>query len=420
MKKFLCIILSFLFSILTGCTDDFEKTKSDTQQIDEGDITIVINDYNAAYMQSFDYELLSELTGITFITTDYTDDKASLKLLAGDSDVDIYFFGAGMLTNMLNQGIYVPFESDIISDFNAKCFDFIDEFTRIDGQAVLMPIGCTPEAILISESAIEETGVTAEDIKYLDGYLNFARSYEGERIAYTNTQSLFYNLGFQYDEYFCDFDNGKADYMTQEYMYMYEQLWKGFIRGFSDGKVGATTGFEHNYTGDYSNNSEMSLCTYGAYSDYENFTDKRLNSNSNAYLTSGSEDFFEKWRAFPIPRISDKVTKNMVGGIFAVINPSSKNKEAAVKVLEAIAENFYKLSGQTMTFLFEDKSMYPERYRVSSNIFNDFYNIMKNSELYKYILYSPRPDIDEYQNGRATLEEAVEMYQREVEMWLNE
>src|SRR5699024_5189165 len=144
-----------------------------------------------------------------------------------------------------------------------------------------------------------------QDIEYLDDFLEFVRNYDGDRIAYTNSSLLFDYLEYQYEAYYCDYDNKEANFETPLYMHIYEEIWGGW-QDPKDG-VGATIGFEHNLTGDYSNNSEKALCTFGSYSSAENFTDKRLNTDPNVYMTSGSTDFFEKWRAFPIPKISEDV-----------------------------------------------------------------------------------------------------------------
>ena len=139
-------------------------------------------------------------------------------------------------------------------------------------------------------------------------------------------------------------------------------------------------------------------------------------------MTSGSTDFFEKWRAFPIPKISEDVISGIGGGTYALINPYSENKEAALKVLELLASDYFKYTGNTLSgFMYEDKSMYPESYHPDSEIFNDFLNIIDDNTTMAYYTFSvQRLDIDDYQAGKLTLEEAVAEYQRQVDIWLNE
>ena len=105
-----------------------------------------------------------------------------------------------------------------------------------------------------------------------------------------------------------------------------------------------------------------------------------------------------------------------------LINPYSKNKEAALKVLELLASDYFKYTGTSFSgFVYEDKDMYPERYHPDSEIFNDFLNIINSNNKIAYYTFSvQRLDIDDYQAGKLTLEEAVAEYQRQVDIWLNE
>lgn len=71
--------------------------------------------------------------------------------------------------------------------------------------------------------------------------------------------------------------------------------------------------------------------------------------------------------------------------------------------------------------LFKDKAMYEKVYDISSLTFNDLYNIMSDGMTLKTPFpYGIQEYIDDYQNGRLTLDEAVAVQQREAEMWLNE
>ena len=126
-----------------------------------------------------------------------------------------------------------------------------------------------------------------------------------------------------------------------------------------------------------------------------------------------------EWCVMPIPRISEKVDANYVNPTYAIINPFSKHKDEALKFLEYISSDYFNTQS-SYSFIVEDKSVYPERYMTDSDIFSDVHSIYENGFLQTHFLSSTRNDIDEYQNGRITLDEAIAMYQREVEIWLNE
>ncbi len=428
IKRLLCLALVPMIVLMSSCSGGKENqavTQSTEAEVDYSGVVLTVQDTVAGNdfvtgLGMLDYQAITQETGIRFRSKSYLPDETKLKMLAGDDDIDIYFVSAGMLHSVIDCGFYTPIESEIIDNYISSCREFLQEFASVDGETAFVPVSSGASAILIPKSAIEETGVTAQDIEYLDDFLEFVRNYDGDRIAYTNSSSLFSNLEGQYKSVYCDFENKEANFETPLYMHIYEEIWGGW-QDPKDG-VGATIGFEHNLTGDYSNNSEKALCTYGSYIDAENFTDKRLNTDPNVYMTSGSTDFFEKWRAFPIPKISKEVTSNSAGATYALINPYSDNKEAALKVLEIIASDYYEYIGDAcrFSFIYDDKSMYPDYFHPSSEIFNDIFNILENVEFGYYTFSVQRLDIDDYQAGKLTLEEAVAEYQRQVDIWLNE
>ncbi len=414
IKKLFCILLAMLLALLSGCTGSNEEVSIDTKS-DEVGGAIVIN--NIGYMDNFNYHALSKKTGIKISTTDYMTDELLIKILAEDSDVDIYLIRSTDILQLSEKGIYYPLESKIISDFNDSCFDYISEYCSVDGETVYMPVNASSYAILMPKAAIEETGMEYSDIEYLDGYLEFARSYEGDRIAFTNGALLFFELESQYQHYYCDFANKQIDYMTPEYLELYEKMLSGYLRYAQE--PGAPEGFTHTLSG-ISSNSNLALMSYGLYSNYASFNEKN-DGTDDVVDATGPSSFFDKWRAFPVPKVSSKVTSTDVSATYAMINPYSDNKEAALKVLEEIATNYYDYAASyRFSFMFKDIAAYPEHYHPDSEIFNDFFNIVSNGFIFPYQVITSHPDIEEYQNGRATLEEAVAMYQREVEMWLNE
>ena len=420
IKRLLCLALVPMIALMVSCSGDSGTghqssfADSDSHPVQE----VVINSNFLPGITEFEFEAISQATGIKISTTNYLIDEFFIKILAGDSDVDIYFVRPTEIRLLCEQGIYYPFESEIISDFNDRCFDYLKDCCDVEGQTVYMPISNSVTAVLMPKVAIEETGMEYSDIEYLDGYLEFARNYSGSRTAFTNGSTLFSLLENQYEHFVCDFENNEFDYITPEYLNLYESLLGGYLRYAQE--PGAPAGFTHSLAQNGACHSDNVLMTIGSYDSYQDYNDSSYgNGTYNAY---GKSVFFEKWRAFPLPKISDKVSGNPTSNLFAMINPYSENKEAAVKVLEEIASNYYVYGDYytSYSFLFEDKSDYPEKYHPESEIFSDFYDIVKNGYINKYVIFTSHPDIEEYQNGRATLEEAVAMYQREVEMWLNE
>lgn len=380
---------------------------------------LIINDpYKYEWSENgvFNYNTLSSRSGIKCKPRNNQDDNVLLKIMAGDTDVDIYILGYSTVQKLIEKGIYTPIDSDVIREFNDGCFDYINGYTYTDsGELVLMPIFANFPVIVYPQAAADELGFTKDDLKYYDNFIEVVRSnYGGQRIAFTTGSILFNEMEFQYDNYYCDFANKQADYMTDEYKKLYSTLegWQRYGDPFS-GEVSTVPPYFLNKV----INAEL-------------LTDQNNVLLFNTYLSNAYDDIVgymserndvSGWRATPIPRISEKVTGNRAMVTFAFVNPYSERKDEAVKVLEAVADNYFKcLSGSQYSLIRKDLTEYPDSYYPDSELFNDFYEIAKNGAVYQTGLGGTHNDIEEYQNGRATLDEAIAMYQREVEIWLNE
>lgn len=380
---------------------------------------LIINDpYKYEWSENgvFNYNTLSSQSGIKCKPRNNQDDNVLLKIMAGDTDVDIYILGYSTVQKLIEKGIYTPIDSDVIREFNDGCFDYINGYTYTDsGELVLMPIFANFPAIVYPQAAADELGFTKDDLKYYDNFIEVVKdNYGGQRIAFTTGSILFNEMEFQYDNYYCDFANKQADYMTNEYKKLYSTLegWQRYGDPFS-GEVSTVPPYFLNKV----INAEL-------------LTDQNNVLLFNTYLSNAYDDIIgymserndvSGWRATPIPRISEKVTGNRAMVTFAFVNPYSERKDEAVKVLEAVANNYFKcLSGSQYSLIRKDLTEYPDSYYPDSELFNDFYEIAKNGDIYQTGLGGTHNDIEEYQNGRATLDEAIAMYQREVEIWLNE
>lgn len=362
----------------------------------------------------------SMLSGLNCEYINHGVDDIYLKVMAGDSDVDIYFIGISEAKKLIDKGACVPIESDIIKAFNDSCFDYIRDSTfDSEGNTVLMPIYSQSGGIIYPKSAAEELGFTPDDIKYFNDFISLVREYDGSRKSYCYGISLFHELNSQYQNFYCDFENGVANYDTEVYKELYHFL-DGWVNYSSNPVV---PGFASN--ADLSPNPWLTLLNsdkilFNLRSDYEMY------ANGMPDATYGPKPDFtfdiNDWRAVHEPYLSEKVDKILGGAVCAYINPHSSKKAEAVRALEYIAEHYYDALDRLFEYPFIKKDIndYPERYHTESDLFNDFYNIAANSCVGISGPMSAREDIDEYQNGRLTIDEAIEMYEREVNIWLNE
>lgn len=346
-----------------------------------------------------------------------------VKLLAGDSDVDIYFVTMSTIKPLVDQGIYVPINSDIVAEFNAGCFDYINEAAKDkNGQIVAMPIFDYATFVTYPVQAAEELGFTREDITYYDDFQALVDS-TSERKAYLSaTMTLYYSLENQYDYYYNDFANKKANYDTELFRHIYSHLdgWQRKAELAYPIPRGYSVSWE---LGPLSNirqfNREKTLFNVAV--EYEDILYAMVDS---PLVNPGSFKFdVNDWRAIHMPWITEEVDKNVISVWFAIINPYSEHYDEAVKLLEQVAENYFDSLQRPygeFPIIRKDISEYPERYHTETQVFKDVYEIVENGCIKTYSMPYVMNDINEFQAGRLTMDEAIDERQRQIDIWLNE
>lgn len=136
----------------------------------------------------------------------------------------------------------------------------------------------------------------------------------------------------------------------------------------------------------------------------------------------GVQSNIEKWRALPLPRLTDAVKTNVSSGVCAVVNPYSKNKELAIAYLEAVAEDSL-AALKRPCMLLEDTDAYEGYYDMSIPAYQDIYELYQNGSTYQ-IHFPHRERMEnvvlEYQHGNLTLDEAIAEIQRKAEFMAGE
>lgn len=371
-----------------------------------------------------DFSKLSSLA--PDVKVDYrtlSDEEITLKLLAGDSDADVYFISPTTAKYLMDKGIYTPIESEIVDNFNNSCFDYIAEFCRTeDGKNVFMPISNYVYGMVYPIEAQTEVGFEREDVLYYDDFMELARNHGTDRHVFQYGEAIHNSLHMQYGKYYCDFENGVFDFTTDVYKGFFAELWT-----YTDYENQQHSVFTHpNYIDDerYPRKTDVlgKTIPFGTIHYYPQTT--LFSTGFFTYHeyadTVNCPTFAQEWRAVPMPRISDRVTGNYVYVEFAFINPYSDRKDAAIAALEAIAQNHMKIrSGQTTyTFLLKDKSAYSNDYLPESQVFNDFYDIAADGFIFEY--HCGYPERSNYAKGLVSLEDELNDYQRQVNIWLNE
>ena len=372
--------------------------------------------------QTFDYDKLSELSGITAEQTEnnYLWDEMALKLMAGDSDVDIFCIDSYMIKAIAQKGAYVPLNSSKkIIDHLDSCFDYVkDSAVNADGDIMFMPLVSGTKILFCSETNMQKFDFESDDLAYFDDFYETMQTlYEKkqDKKMYGFAYSLFLEMQAQYDLLYNDFDEKFVNYDTDTYKYLYELMLSGWRKNTPDSSF--------KYLDNQSAEKYPGLFTY----EYPCYNPEivlfkisglyRLDNLSNAPGKTGHE--LDGWCLLPMPRLNEKIDKNTISVKYALVNPNSNNIDMSISLLETVASNpkecLFKWS-----MLKKDKSYYSDIFDINSKQFEQLYNIFDNGRIVTNNIESSRTDIDEYQSGRVTLDEAIAMYQREVEMWLNE
>ena len=356
----------------------------------------------------FDYTKLSQLSGMNIEVHGFTDENRTLKILAEDSDIDIYFFFHDDAKYILDNNLVAPIDSDIIDEFNSKTFEALQKVcVDENGNTVMMPLEYSILSLFVPKQAVEELGLTAQNIEYWEDFYNYLTNYNGPRKSYGNGFNLFHLIEMQYHYYNCDLENGEFDYDNEDFRRLYETLLGNWV---FDG-----SGYDPPYFLNIHLNN---------YDPDENLFDLNvISSYLSLFDSENNEMRSQEFVTFPVPKYDENVEKNLVTmAAFAYINPYSENKEAAVKLLETIAENYFSIiSRNCMYFIFSDTSMYPETIDTESQLFKDFIAMSDNSEMLFYDFNDVVSEIDhEYAYKELTLDEAIEERTRVVDIKLNE
>lgn len=364
-----------------------------------------------------DIDALARYTDAELSYTDLSEDEITLKILAGDSDIDIYFISAPLSGKLLEKNVYAPIESEVVKSFNESCFDYIsDACIAENGDIALMPVSNYVLGIVYPTASLEEAGIKREELLYYDSFMDSIRNKKSSKHVFQFGNVIYNSLLMQYAQYYCDFENGEFDFTSDIFAKFFTEL----CTYYPDYDSWEPYGFIHPRKYDPKANPELA-----GKEETANFSsDLTLMSISNfnyyEYAIHCS-DFFDGWRAISMPRLSEDVSANYVETEFAIINPYSTNKEAAVKVLEAIARNYMSVRGgqAKYSFLLKDKAAYSGDYHPNSQVFGDFYDIASDGFIFTHKIDSAAI-CDDFSRGLLSEKEALEELQRQVNIDLNE
>ena len=345
-----------------------------------------------------------------------------MKLLAGDSDIDIYVLTPDFyIPSVINNGQYVPFnDSGILSSHVNNCFDYIkDYFTTENGDIWAAPLTINTDVTWYVPENMEKFNLTYDDVKTFDSYMDTLKRLKnntGEYLYFNFSENLHYYLHEKYDINYNDFKNGFADYNTDIYRNFFDLMRTGWVRFSSKYE-------DHPYFNSPVHNHLINRDEGRAPQSFDKNVVIFQTDSVIDYIEFDNRENLNNWRAFPTPIFINESEKNPVNMNFAVVNPNSEKIEAATEYLEYLVSNTNEYLGNKGSFLMKDRSTYTNFYDINSPCFNDLYEIFANGAINEtpYPSWEAQGDIIvDYQNERLTLDDVVSQLNRIAEMAMNE
>lgn len=368
-------------------------------------------------MIDFNFNEVSKDTGIELTTTEYPFeyDDLLIKLMAGDSDTDIYILGPDMIgRNIRRNGIYEDMSGSAVlqSEFS-RYFDYLSDYCRNGNDIWCVPISLYQIGTFYIPDNMKAAGIDPTELTTFDGYFGALEKAKAARpltyYSYFNTYASVilhhsYNINYSY-----------TDYDTELYRYLFKSLYDGWNYNETFG--------EHPL---FNNpNSPLVVSSRDMLFD----TEKIIFKTGLFGEMIPDDNSMDNWRAVPLPRITGDTDKNPVWLEYAVINPFGTKKEAALELLEYVAVNISKYgktnsfysSGRSAYFFYKDKSDYTGIYDTGSPLFDDLYTAYTNAAIWE----APYPMEAEYwhweyQEGRYSMEDIVEHLNHMTEIAQNE
>lgn len=340
------------------------------------------------------------------------------ELMAGNPDVDIYVIGIGE-TIFCREGMYEPLNSSrVIQAYKNACFPYISEEMETEtGDIWMLPIAVDMYSLWYVEENLEKFGVNIERLRTMESFLELSKEMK-ERLAgteyytYANAMLLGDLWDSQYIRVYNDVSHGIVNYKTEAYRKFFDAVWTGWIN-YSQSP-------EHPYIERWRAESSD-----GMYWEAPQYRAEKMLYKFCGVAQQLKYAGMEGWRVMPAPKFSEEVPGDTVSGYALVLNPHSRQKDLAMAYLEAVAENPVNIyqSEWTTSFLFADRNVYRGTYDMELPAFQDLYQLfsggsahLPDNAVYPYY-YSI---VDDYQNGKLTLDEALDTLQRGMDMYLNE
>ncbi len=320
-----------------------------------------------------------------------SDEKFALKVLARDTDYDLFYLSSRetMAYNIRENGVFYPLnEVEGVQEYLDACFPYIKELaTDEEGNIWMIPVKTAVIGLLYNREFCETNGVDLTSMDWIE-FLNFtAESKKAEgSIADISTYVLKEQFIEQYLTKYDTFDTPEFRACAEQFRKVMQEQGEWMIYLSITGPI---------------EQGIISECYYEGFvydRAIEDVVEKIGDSDSVGVIG--------------IPKISEDI-KNVGSITFLAVNPASDRLEQTLDYITAFSK--YMMTEKD-TFLLEDETMYTD-----IPIIKEAYQMYADSEIYFQLDYSVlHTSFVQYLNGEIELDEAIEEMDRRYKVYIGE
>ena len=393
---------------------------------DKSDVVVGVHDI---YNLSFSMSELSKRSGLAigkYVCPENVDSKEfveqlMIKLMAGDSDVDVYIFYTTdpFTLKLANDGVTYPLdESEVIKEENAKLFDSISRQLKTpSGKIWGIPLRSDIEVLVTYPDNMKKAGLKPEIFKDYFTMLDAFKEISPEDRENISIWGIDYGT-MLIESYITN--NRPVDFGSKLFRDFFDRMWSGWM-----------IWTEKNENSPYLGGAQGSNYFWD-----EEGLDRKLDTDNTSIFMCSAKDVikYEKLsdgtEIYPVPLISEDYSQAVRLTQVAVVNPYGKHRENAVKLLEALAiemrENgnlgvSYKDPADYLSVSYTDLKE-PKGIDTESRAFKAVYEIVSNAVICDYGMINDYllNEIRNYQYGNIDFETAIKSMQRKEDAYRNE
>jgi len=412
------------FDTVTGSISSSDGSVVKTN--DESDVVIGVTDI---YNLSFGLSELSKRSGLAIGTYGCPEngdqiefiDQLMVKLMAGDSDVDIYILPitSPFTRKLANDGVTYPLdESEVIREENEKLFDNIgSQLKTPSGKIWGIPLKSDIKVFVTYPENMKKAGLKPEIFK---DYFTMLEAFKKTSPEDRENISIW---GIDYGTLLIESyitNNRSVDFESELFRKFFDSMWSGWKM----------------WGAERENSPYLGGAKSSNYIENERDLDRVLDTDNTSILMCSAKDVLKYDKLnngteiYPMPLLSENYSQAVRLSHVAVVNPYGRHRENAVKLLEVLAVEMrengnlgvsYKDPADYLSVSYKDLKD-PKGIDIDSKAFKAIYEIANNAVICDYGMINDYivNEIYNYQYGKIDFETAIKSMQRKEDTYRNE